>query len=222
MAEDTLPTESADAPAAADAAAWFTDLYDNLTRDPAAAYPRVVQLVLAIAVVMLVVHFLLAAGTRHKGAGLRKRFGWFERVIYFFTFVIVMVLGFTAFYSVIRFGHMHRWLLLVHLMAAGAFVVLIALLAVTWCVPARFGRGVDCRPDAHEAGRFNALTKLTYWLMLLAGLATAAPMLLSMLPLLDTDLMRDMLNLHRYAGLLLVIATVLHVYGVWLGRMGWR
>ena len=47
-------------------------------------------------------------------------------------------------------------------------------------------------------------------------------MLLSMLPLFDTEGLHGLLDIHRYSGLLLVVATMFHLYGVLLRRAGLR
>ncbi len=44
-------------------------------------------------------------------------------------------------------------------------------------------------------------------------------MLLSMLPVLGTQQMNQMITIHRYAGLVLVIATIVHLYTVVLSKL---
>ena len=51
-----------------------------------------------------------------------------------------------------------------------------------------------------------------FWLLLFSGLAVCLTMLLSMLPLFGTDGLEILLDIHRYAGLLAVVALVVHLY----------
>ena len=61
-----------------------------------------------------------------------------------------------------------------------------------------------------------------FWIILAAGLVTSLTMLFSMLPLFGTDGLHDLLDIHRYSGLVVVVAAILHFYGVVLQRLGWR
>ena len=47
-------------------------------------------------------------------------------------------------------------------------------------------------------------------------------MFLSMLPILDTQGLIEMLAVHRYAGLVVVVAAVTHLYTLLMTRMGVR
>ena len=61
-----------------------------------------------------------------------------------------------------------------------------------------------------------------FWVILLGGFAVTMTMLLSMLPLFGTGGLHQLLDLHRYSGLLVVVAMVMHLYCVGLQRIGWR
>ena len=57
-----------------------------------------------------------------------------------------------------------------------------------------------------------------FWLFLLAGLVLILTTMVSMLPLFGSEGLEVLLNLHRYAGLLAVVALVIHLYCVLLQR----
>jgi hypothetical protein len=154
-------------------------------------------------------------------------------MVYLALIVAVAVLGTTAFYSVLRYGVMEGWLLLAHMVGSGLLVLVLPLIAIAWAEANRFGRATLADYQANDladaqaadpprATRFYWLARLTYWIILASGFVTASTMLASMLHWLDTDGLERMLDIHRYSGLLLVIATAFHLYGVWLRRVGWR
>jgi hypothetical protein len=66
------------------------------------------------------------------------------------------------------------------------------------------------------------MPKLMFWIILLGGFVVTMTMLLSMLPLFGTDGLYQLLDIHRYAGLLVVVALAIHLYAVVLQRLGWR
>ena len=61
-----------------------------------------------------------------------------------------------------------------------------------------------------------------FWLILVGGLAVSATMLFSMLPLFGTDDLHCLLDIHRYSGLVVVVAMIFHFYSVVLQRIGLR
>ena len=81
----------------------------------------------------------------------------------------------------------------------------------------RFGRRAVHEDESRgEAARFFWLPKFMYWLLLTSGLAVCLTMLLSMLPIFGTEGMEVLLDIHRFTGMLAVVALVLHLYCVLL------
>ena len=226
----------------------LANLIDDIGSNPAGQYPQVVKYALFATAGLIVLHLLIALA-RGKGQP-RPRWWMIGRVVYLGMVATVAILGSTAFYSVLAHGAMHGWALLLHLVGAGGFVVAFALVAVAWapwnhcCEKAPAGGASACSvtptglrdlgdhssPPQSSAGtgdqaparlrKFAPLTKLCFWLILISGVATAGTMLLSMLPIMGTDEMKQMLDVHRYSGLVLVIATAVHFYTVILGKLG--
>lgn len=212
--------------------AEFTEFIDQLARHPGHVYADLIPWVLIGTVVMIAIHFLLVLITKPSSRRTGTRWNLWEKLIYLALLFCVIDLAVTAFFSVLRFGAMEGWFLFVHMVGSGTLVALLPLLAITWSESSRFGRGKNStrgrksadagtETSAH-APRFLWLSKLAFWIILASGLVTVLTMLLSMLPLFDTEGLHGLLDIHRYSGLLLVVATMFHLYGVLLRRFGLR
>lgn len=208
----------------------LTRLVHDIAEEPARAYPRVVSIALIGTCVVVVLHFatvLLSRKNRQPG---RAKWSIWERLIYSLALLSIVVLGATAFFSVIQYGAMEGWFLLAHTVSSGALIPLLLLLAITWAEANRFGRGTGSGRVAAETdsatprpnSRFPGIAKLTFWIMLASGCVTASSMLASMLPVIGTDGLHRLLDVHRYGGLLLVVATMFHLYSVSLRCLGLR
>ena len=192
-------------------------------------YDRAVIVFLVATLVVLVLHCLVAVASGNASSP-RPQWSRFARGVYTVTVMTVITLGATSFYGILTVGVMQGWLLLIHVLTAGVFVVVLLLMAIMWVRACRFGTPGSTRatdPIAkesqhvdHAKAHFSSLTKLTFWLLLVSGVVTAGTMLLSMSPYMDTDAMHWLVNVHRYSGLLLVVTTLVHLYLVVLGRFG--
>ena len=206
----------------------LANLIADLGNSPAAMYPKAIIAALIATAVALLLHLLISLAKGHRPA--RPRWHLITKLIYIGAIGSVLILGATSFISVLSHGAMHGWFLFAHLFGAGAFVVFLMLIAFMWAVPCKLGAGADASAiDIHSAAtvdhdgpsatRFHCITKLAFWLILVSGVVTAGTMLLSMLPILGTQDMNQVMNVHRYAGLVLVIATIVHLYTVVLAKM---
>jgi len=164
---------------------------------------------------LILASLILASSSR--GLKRTSRRHWLSRGLYVIYLGIIAVLAFTAFGSLLQFGHLGGYPLLYHVTAAGVFVFLMVVIAFLYLPTA-----AD-ELDEHQklvpqwwAPRWSA------WALIATSIATAGTMLLSMLPWLDTQGLRDMALLHRYAGLGVVIAAILHAYSMICVRLGWR
>jgi hypothetical protein len=110
---------------------------------------------------------------------------------------------------------------MVHTMAAGVFVVAMVAFAYAWNPV--FGQPMDDSVVSEDDTTNHWwLARWSLWLVMLASFAVAGSMLLGMLPILDTQQMAWSIWIHRYAGLLVVVGLVLHLYGVAIQLLGWR
>jgi hypothetical protein len=151
-----------------------------------------------------------------RGPASRRRWNLWDRLIYLGTIGSVGLLGTTAFGAVMRDGALAGWPLFLHMFGAGAFTAILPLVALSWsdanC------RQVRCAEGEFPPAKFYWLAKLMFWLIIPGGLVVTTSMLVSMLPIFGSDDLRTLLDVHRYSGLVVVVATALHLYGV----VAWR
>jgi hypothetical protein len=202
----------------------FADL-SNILSDFATRPGELFRSVLAIALValavLIVLHLVLVLVGRRPDRP-RKSWNLWEKLVYLGILVSVGVLGGTSFFAVLRFGVLDGWLLFAHMFGAGAFTAVLPLVAITWCESSRLGRPSAESEQAATAPRFSWFPRLMFWLLLASGFVVTMTMLLSMLPLFGTDGLHRLLDIHRYSGLVAVVAAVLHLYSVVLQRAGLR
>jgi hypothetical protein len=172
-----------------------------------------------LGVVVLVLLHLVVFRSRWRPAG---RLSLWGKLVYLATLISVAALSVTAFGSLLRFGTLDGWPLFAHMFGAGALVALLPLLALTW--GAANGIGGAPRAQATQEGppRFFWFSKLMYWVILAGGLVVTMTMLLSMLPLFGTDGLRTLLDIHRWSGLAVVLAAILHCYSLLRRRLWTR
>ena len=194
----------------------------DLAARPGECFRSLLPVVLIATAVLPGLHLALSLLGRRAA---RPRMPWnlWERLVYLLTLGSVAVLGATAFFAVLRFGALQGWLLFAHMFGAGGLVLVLPLLAITWCEASCFGaRGQQGGERGEFAERFFWFPKIMFWILLASGLAVSLSMLLSMLPLFGSDGLQALLDVHRYSGLLAVVATVFHGYSVLLQRVGLR
>jgi len=168
----------------------------------------------------------LVTGRRREPGG---RWRWTMRLSYSLTLLAVVVLAATALYGVFVRAGVEHWLLLAHVTAGGAFLVLLVVLALGWAGACRFdpsrrgprrqGQKLD-GPLAERLPGFSLRTRIAFWAFLVTGLTTATTMLVSMLPVVDTDGLAQLIEVHRTSGLALVVIALVHAYLLLLGKLG--
>lgn len=161
-------------------------------------------------------HYFQAVRGREPFMKTRPGWGFFVKIFYFVAVAAIAACAVTSFGAVLFSGKLLGWALVFHMMGAGTFVFLLPILALMWGRSSRFGQAY--RPGRPE--RFNGLAKLAFWIMLYAGVITIFSPLISMLPIFGTEGLEVLLDVHRYSGLAVVLAAILHGYVVWLGRQG--
>ena len=124
-----------------------TDVFSH----PGEAFREVIPMALIGAVALVALHLILCLISR-RPAERKSRWNWWEMLVYLGTIASVAALGATAFFAVIRFGALGGWLLFAHMFGAGAFVVVLPVLAITWCEANRFG-GRPADEEGAAAGR---------------------------------------------------------------------
>jgi len=195
-------------------------LMTDMAAHPGEAFRWIASGALIGAAAVVALHFVLCLIAR-RPAQPKARWTRWETLVYLGTIAAVCVLAATAFGTVLRHGALEGWWLMAHMAGAGAFVVVLPVLALSWCEANRFGRHRSRGAD-ERTPRFFWFPKLMFWLFVASGLAVIVTMLLSMVPLFGSDGMHRLLEIHRYSGLVAVIALVLHLYTVLLQRLGLR
>ena len=185
------------------------------------------------AVLAAAVHYVLVVRRRpHPGLGMRSvlRYNLWQRLVHLALTLSFLVLTATGFYASIGWGGpMSGYLLMVHTIFGAVFAVSVAAMLVTWAAGHAFAppdsqwlRLGGCLSAAGDlpAGRFDAGDKVYFWLAAAAGLATLLSMLLSMTSLFGTTGQALLYDVHRWSALVLVIATIWHVYATTLAKPG--
>lgn len=181
----------------------------------------IVALGMLIAVAAIIVlHFLsgLARRGRQRERIASRGLGMLGALVYLVLIVSTAVLAGTSLYSILPQGHMRGWMLWLHLGAAGAFVVALLLVAIMWAAPCDMCTPASGPPDQRPQ-RFSTFTRISFWFFVVAGVVSLGSMFLSMLTLLGTPQIELAFEIHRYSGLAVVAAAVLHLYSVSLGRL---
>ncbi len=170
-------------------------------------------------VVIIVLHLMIALIFRGAPAE-RKKWNLWDILIYLGTLGCVAVLGATSFVEVMRHGELGGWPLFFHMCGAGALTAMLPLLALSWAHFNQFDIGP--RTGSAPPPKFYWLPKLMFWLILASGLVVTMTMLISMLPIFGSDGLHVLLDIHRYSGLVVVLALVLHLSSVAAQRVGLR
>jgi hypothetical protein len=146
------------------------------------------------------------------------------RLVYLAFIASVAALSLTSFFSVVRFQAMHGWWLMAHIVSASVFVPVVTVLALFFsrrlAVP---DASLDNRnasasdlsvepaadlPPSIETGCSSSV--VVYSLILLLSLVVTGTILLGMFPLFGTFGLERLIDVHRYSGLGLFAAVVLH------------
>ena len=135
---------------------------------------------------------------------------------YILALISIKILAITGFLQVMILGeHMSGFLLLLHMIAAPAFAVAIAILTLLTISDHRFSaedwQAFRSRKDNTEAAS-NFWRKTCYWLIVVSSIPALASIILSMYPIFGTNGQEALLSWHRYATLVLTIAVIFHTF----------
>ncbi|MEZ6075223.1 MAG: hypothetical protein R3C56_05975 [Pirellulaceae bacterium] len=114
-------------------------------------------------------------------------------------------------------GQVLGYTLLFHVAASGGFVFLMVAIAFLY-----LPTGPDYADDRSGRREIWWAARWSAWALVVSSLVAAGTMLVSMLPVLDTQGLLQMATLHRYAGLAVVVSAIFHLYSLTCARLGWR
>jgi hypothetical protein len=169
-----------------------------------------------VAAAIVIINALIVIPTNRKIREGAKR-GFLSQLLYMVFMVLIAVLAVSSFGSILQFGHLAGYSLLAHVGAAGAFVFLLVVIAWLY-LPRGYGAPLDEQrgEDRWWLARWSA------WILIVGSIASAATMFASMLPWLDTSGLLQYAAAHRYIGVLVVVAAIVHLYAMLCTRLGWR
>lgn len=157
----------------------------------------------AVLVMLLGLRFLLdLLGERAASAlpGTASCLTRFEHLVHGLAGLGLLVQAVTGFGPRLFGGPPREWLLFIHMLGAGAFVVGFSGTALQW--------SRRCRLPAPSA--LSLAQRFIFGITLLLGLAVAAPMLIAMLPVVGHRGQETLVDVHFYAALALLIAIGIH------------
>jgi hypothetical protein len=202
------------------------DWVHRLSDSPDESYLNIVVGTFALASVVIVLHFVVCLLRRPATTPSRSRWRVWEKLLYLILTLAVLVLAGTSWYAMWTDGVLAGWLLMLHMAGAGTFVTALPLVALAWAYRSRFFVDrVRPRSSAETEPRtpqFLWLARVAFWVILAAGFLNVMTMLISMLPLFGTDDLTELLTFHRYTGLAVVAALLLHIYANVLTRLHLR
>lgn len=182
----------------------------------------------------VVLHFLAVRPRRFAPPASEPRdvprLSRWERLVHWALLLTFLALLLTSFCPALVGLRMSGYLLMLHTSAGAAFAVSLVAMMITWAVDSRllphdaqWIRRRGCLGEGKEgvpAGRFDAAEKIYFWAVGLLGLTTLLSMMLSMIPVFGTWGQVLLFEIHRYAALLIVIATIVHAYRTTLAKPG--
>ncbi len=196
---------------------WMGSL---LAVDSSTLFVQLLPFLLLASLLLALVYVLYAARNRRPNP--HSRWNYWEQLLYLVLLVSVTLLAITSFYPMLRHEAMKGWSLFIHMIWAGVFVFLLPALALTWCEASRFEVSGGAAEPAETTPRFYWMPKTLFWLLLASGLVVSLTMLFSMTELFGTIGLENLLEIHRYSGLIVVATVLLHLSSVLLQRLGWR
>ena len=125
------------------------------------------------------------------------------KLAYAVMILAVLVLSLTGILTFVT-GHapMTHWILMLHVSAAPVFAIALAFVALTWSDRSRLR---DARTP------YSNVTKALLWFILACGLLVILTGVLPMTPLYGTDGQHFLYLTHRYSGITLACAVILHL-----------
>ena len=180
------------------------------------SFAQVLVAVAVVVAVVLVLSTIVLYTTSRQYERERSRH-WLGSLAYGAYLFLIAALAVTAFGSLLVTGQVLGYALLFHVAASGGFVFLMVAIVFLYLPTGAEKEDVHSgRREIWWASRWSA------WALVLSSLVAAGTMLVSMLPLLDTEGLLQMAVLHRYAGLTVVVSAIFHLYSLACVRLGWR
>lgn len=186
----------------------------------------------AVAAILCLLHLVVARPRRGApptdDRTLRRYSGW-ERLAHAATMLGFLLLAATGFWPVLVGERLSGWLLMIHTGLSPLFFLGLLAGLLTWAHDNRFaardGRWMRTCPrvraaDGAPAGRFDAGQKLYFWIAGVSGFVLLGTMMLAMVDLFGPPGQVLLYQVHRWAALVLVVATLVHAYRTAVAKPG--
>lgn len=167
--------------------------------------------------------------------GVVARLSRLERLIHALLAISFFALAGTGLGAMWSTGEPAGWMLYAHMPAGAVFAAALTAAMIRWSAQNVFIRqdlrwlrhgfgGYFRRQDRHPAaGRFDAGQKIMFWMTATLGLITMLTILLTMQPWFGVRGQVILIEVHRYAGLLLLALVMIHLYAMLQAKPGsWR
>lgn len=175
-------------------------------------YRDVATIAIVVCIGLAALHLAISAARQPRWAP-NRRPHLLSSALALAVIALVVGLGVTALGGLwIGDDALHGWPLFAHVGLGGAFLIALALFALA--------RAAASRPGRAEV--YGRLARIGFWLVLLTGLVVGGSMMVATLPVLGGESMELTIELHRWAGLSLVLSVVAYSHGLLLGRMARR
>jgi hypothetical protein len=136
----------------------------------------------------------------------KPKYGPLGTLIFILTLLFVLLLALTGFGTeMILHAPLEKLPLLAHVAFGGAFIVLLALLALFRGHVFRIGVSAE---DAEKSQPMSVLRRLSFWSLLFFGMGTALTIVFSMMPIFGTHNMELLAQAHLCCALLTVMAAI--------------
>ena len=129
----------------------------------------------------------------------------FKKLVYFFSLFCFLVLAITGFYPRFILGcALSGYILMIHVIFAGAFACCLALSAILFASQNRF------KKEDLSDKKSSLLKKIAFWLILITALPVIISILLMMFPIFGTHGQHVLIDIHRYTSLFLAVIILIH------------
>ncbi len=152
--------------------------------------------------------------------------GMLRKLVFLLALVCFVVLAFTGLWHPLVNGqHIEGYMMMIHATFAPIFAICLAVLAIMWARNCCYNacdwpwlQGIirratlvktECTEDKRPGA---ALSKTTFWLIVVLSLPLIMSIVLSMLPLAGTHWQHVLMDVHRYVGILFAAVALVHLH----------
>jgi len=155
--------------------------------------------------------------------------GALRKLVFIVAVICAAILTVTGFVPPLVMGKaISGWWLVIHATCAPVFAACIAILAVMWAGNCTFDKNylpwlnklITRTPQStEEPEKYEFCKKISFWIVIFLALPVILSAVLSMFPIFGTHGQENLLTLHRYSTLILVLTSIIYLYLMTLSQM---